>query len=617
MTNIKGLVLLFAALICPAVFAAGQPAATAATSFTNFAQTFGLAKNEETVVDPDKAFRVDVIPVDPSTIRVRFTIDDCCYLYRDKISLSVTAPDGARAAAVRLGSYQLPPGEVMTDEFFGRTEVYRRSVDVLVPIQAGNVPANEAILSARYQGCAEKGVKICYPPTTRTIPFHMAAVTAADASTPPSSGFLWSVLSAFIGGVLLTFTPCVLPMVPILSGAIVGTEGARLTKLRGGLLSYAYVLGTALTYTIAGAIAGATGEQLQAYFQNAWAIGLFSAVIVLLALSMFGLYELRLPSSLQTLLYRHSKQLHHDAKSWIAGEFVGVFLLGAISALIIGACVAPVLAFTLGSAIATRDPWLGGAIMFALAHGQGLFLVAIGVSEGVLLPRSGPWMQVVRYVFGVLLLGVAIYLVSFVPGIPVLFLWAALLIVTAVYLGATQNLPAGAGGQRYLWKGVGTLLLVWGVLALIGAFAGNRDILNPLAFSFSGRTDMPDPARAASLFVPVKTVQELEQRLADARAAGKPVILDYYATWCADCVRMESSTFLDPRVRAAVMTRFVPLQADVTDPGNPDARAIKQRFGVYGPPAVLMFSKNGEEQRNLRIYGYKSSEEFLALLAAL
>lgn len=585
-----------------------------------FAQIFQSSKEESEVVDPEKAFRVEAAALDGSSVTVRFRIDDCCYLYREKMRFSLGSTDGKPLPeTLRIGAYTLPPGAVINDDFFGSMQIYRGDVSARLGIENAAAAPKNLLLNVTYQGCAEKGVKICYPPATRTIPIQFVSSAAgATLSTPRSNSALLAILAAFAGGLLLTFTPCVLPMIPILSGVIVGAEGTHITKRRGGTLSYTYVLGTAVTYAVAGAIAGATGEQLQAYFQNPWAVGLFSAILVLLALSMFGLYELQMPTAIQSLLHHHSGRIHQKSKASSTGEYVGVFLLGAASALIIGACVAPVLAFSLGSAIATHDPWLGAAIMFALAHGQGAVLIAIGVSEGFLLPRAGPWMHTVKHVFGVLLVGVAINLLGVLPEVPVLLLWAALLVVCAVYLGATQSLPREASGWRYLQKGIGTLALLWGIAALLGGFAGNRDVLRPVVLGQSatvvGTASAPAPMEAA--FKSVRTLQELEAQLAQAHDAGKPVILDYYATWCTDCVRMEHSTFRDPRIRAT-MARFVALQADVTATESPEVKSIKRRFGVYGPPAMLFFASDGVERQSLRSYGYQTADELLALLRQL
>jgi len=593
-------------------------------SLKDLAQIVSPNSGEQEVVDPEQAFKVSVTGGERA-LTARFDIADCCYLYRDKMRFEVVG-DG-----VRLGKVTLPAGKKKTDEFFGPTEVYYRGLDVKLPLQAsGTMPAAFTV-KVSYQGCSEKGVTICYPPTTKSFQIASAATglsaSEATSAAAPADAFpagdaatdrkpiVLAVLAAFGAGLLLTFTPCVLPMIPILSSIIVGSGEKKITKWQGGLMSYAYVFGTAVTYTIAGVVAGKTGDQLQAQFQNPWAIGTFSVILVLLALSMFGLYTLQMPAFIQSTLHHHS----HKARTH-RGTYVGLFVMGLISALIVGACVSPVLIGALGAAIAARDPVLGGGIMFALAHGQGVILLAMGIGAGWLLPRAGGWMDHVKHAFGVLLIAVAIYLLGYLPNVPVLYFWAVLLIATSIYLGVAVGARKIASGWRYAWKGVETLLLVWGILALLGAFNGNRDIFDPLpAFAPGGtaptaRGTSPD---APSLFQPVTTIAELDGRLAEAKAAGKPVLLDYYATWCTDCLRMEKSTFLDPQVRDVVGNRFVALQADVTDPNDPESKAIKQRFGVYGPPAMLFFGADGAERRELRTYGYKNAEAFLQLLQKL
>jgi thiol:disulfide interchange protein DsbD len=586
-------------------------------------------------VDPEKAFMVNVMARGNDTLLVRFDVADCCYLYRDKMKFELAAADGgAPPADVRLADFTLPAGKIKTDEFIGKTKIYEMGAEVALPVVGLGTRDRELLLKVTYQGCSEKGVAICYPPLTKKFAAQFRGGVLSVASAPEQTlsasavkepgaygTLIFAVLAAFGAGLLLSFTPCVLPMVPILTGVIVGTEGTHLTKLRGGLLSYSYVLGTSLTYTVAGAVAGATGDQLQAYFQTPWAIGTFAALLVLLAFSMFGFYQLQVPSSIQSLLHHHSTRMHHQAKQWFGGELIGAFILGLISALIIGACVSPVLVSVLGAAIVAKDPVLGGAIMFALAHGQGTILIALGVGAGFLLPRVGKWMNSVKHLFGALLIAVAIYLLGYLPQVPVLLLWAAFFIVSAVYLGATQSLPENASGWRYLWKGVGTFLLIWGVLALLGGFTGHRDFLHPLPLpsSSTGMTPVAGGTTAPSadsghLFERVTSLGDLENRLTAAKTAGQPVILDYYADWCTDCLRMEKATFTDPRVREELRRRFVLLQADVTDPSNPDGKAIKQHFGVYGPPAMLFFSANGQERRELRTYGFRNVDEFIALL---
>jgi thiol:disulfide interchange protein DsbD len=409
------------------------------------------------------------------------------------------------------------------------------------------------------------------------------------------------MLAAFGSGLLLTFTPCVLPMVPILSSIIVGQGNKSLTKLQAGLLSFSYVVGTTVTYTAVGVTAGATGDQLQAYFQNAWAIGILSLVFVLLALSMFGLYALQMPGFIQSYLQKHVQTIK-------GGSFFGAFILGLLSALIVGACVSPLLISALSIAISSKDPVLGGAIMFAMALGMGVLLIAMGIGAGFLLPKAGPWMDTVKNIFGVLLLAVAIYLLSALPKVPVLLLWSALLIATAVYLGL-RVAPQGPRPWNYFGKGAGVFLLIWGIFAFIGGLAGNRDVFRPMPVNMhlNGLPAVP--------FQRVTTLRDLEAYLTQAKATGKPAIVDFYADWCIDCVRLEKATFSDPRVRQK-MHGFILLQADVTD-NTPDAKAVKQRLAVLGPPATLFFAAGGEERLDLRFYGFKSADEFLAVLAQI
>jgi thiol:disulfide interchange protein DsbD len=596
-------------------------------SLKDLARDIGGGAPDEPV-DPEKAFVVSVARAGDAALAVRFDVADCCYLYRDKTRVELVPPSGgALPDDVRLGDYKLPAGKAKTDEFLGKTEVYTAPFELKVPV-AGLARATGAALKVSYQGCSEKGVAICYPPTSKT--FSLGDVIATASAAEPRAGapvktdngkFLVYVLGAFGIGLLLTFTPCVLPMIPILSSVIVGSAAdRRITKLEGGMLSTAYVLGTAVTYTAAGVLAGATGEQLQAYFQHPLALMSFATLFVALALSMFGFYELQMPSFVQSHLHHHSHHVHSRFKHLKGGALIGLFVMGLLSALVVGACVSPLFISALGVAIANRDPVLGGAIMFAMALGMGVILIAIGVGAGFLMPKAGAWMERVKHVFGVLLLAVAIYLLGFIPQVPVLLLWAALLVIVGVYLGATQSLPAGAGGWQYLWKGIGTVSLIWGVAALLGGFAGNREILSPLPALGGGATvavgGSPGAGSAAEapLFERVKTLATLESRLAQAQAARKPALLDYYADWCTDCLRMEKATFRDPGVRAELEKRFVLLQADVTDPNDPEVKAMKQRFGVFGPPAMLFFASSGEEQRELRSYGFRSVEEFLGLL---
>lgn len=587
---------------------------------------------EEEFLPPDSAFPLDVYFEDSfedgNAIVARWNIADGYYLYRHKFTFAIV--DGP--AGVKLGEAELPKGTVKQDEFFGNIEAYYGDTTVRIPVLIESEASVGQKLAVKfgYQGCAEAG--ICYPPITKTIDFQLPdkALPAGKASLaetniaakPESTGSgessadnrlsnkekLLALLAAFGVGLLLTFTPCVLPMIPILSSIIVGQGDEKITKLRGGILSLTYVLGTSVTYTAAGVMAGKTGEQLQAYFQNVWAIGILSGILVIMALSMFGLFELHMPSFIQSRLHSHNHK---------GGKLVGVFIMGIISSLIVGACVSPLLITVLGLAITTKDPVLGGGVMFAMSMGMGVILIAIGIGAGSILPKAGKWMENVKHVFGVLLLAVAIYLLGVLPEVPVLYLWAALLIVTAIYLGATESIPVGSSGRRYLWKGAGIVLLIWGVFALLGGMSGNRDILNPLPLStfglnkvsVSGTADQPDSAHT-ELFEKVSTMEEITVRMNQARAQNKPVAIDFFATWCVDCLRMEKSTFMDSRIGKLLRNEFILLQVDVTDPKDPHGRAIKKHFGVFGPPAMLFFSATGKPLEELNFYGYKAPDEF-------
>lgn len=562
----------------------------------------GGGSNQQDFLHPNDAFRFELTPMGRDALLARFFIEPGYYLYQDKFSVESGHP------AVKVDRIRLPEGTKKVDEYFGETVVYYDNVDAQVALARRSDGAETASFKLGYQGCAEDG--ICYPPIEKTVSLRLPgprdAVAAPGAGSGPGGGSglqsaYWPVLLAFGSGLLLTFTPCVLPMVPILAGIIVG-QGGRVTRLRGGGLASVYVLGTAATYTAVGVVAGLTGDQLQAWFQNIWAIGFIALLIVLMALSMFGFYELSMPSGVQS-------RLQHRATGLKAGAFGGVFLMGVLSALIVGACVSPILISILGLAINRGDPVLGGAIMFSMALGMGVFLIAMGFGFGYLLPRAGPWMERIKHLFGVMLLGVAVYLLGAIPAVPVLYLWAALLLGTAVYLGVH-----GIAGEPMRWRvarqAVAVVLVAWGVLAVLGGVQGNRDILRPVDYQALSGAHGPRP-EARAQFQKVSDPGGLAELMEAARKQGKPVMVDYYADWCVDCVRMEKTTFTVPRVADTLNDRFVLVQVDVTDPNDPGRRAIKQAHGIFGPPAMLFFDGRGEEIRSMRRYGYMDGEEFL------
>jgi thiol:disulfide interchange protein DsbD len=411
------------------------------------------------------------------------------------------------------------------------------------------------------------------------------------------AGGFWLTVASFFGfGLLLAFTPCVLPMVPILSGVIVG-GGQHVTRTRGFLLAAIYVLGMALTYAVAGVAAGLSGAMLAATLQNPWVLGAFAGLFVVFALAMFGLYDLQLPVALQSGLAAASNRLH-------GGHAAGVFVMGVLSALIVGPCVAAPLAGALLYISQSRDVVLGGCALFALALGMGAPLLLVGASAGALLPRAGPWMETVKRFFGVVLLGLAIYIVSplLTPAVH-MGAWAILLVVTAIFLRAIDPLPQQARAFDRLGKGIGVLALVAGVAFAIGALSGSRDILQPLAGLRGGAEPRETP------FQRVASVAELDARLA---APGKPVMLDFYADWCVSCKEMERFTFTDERVRQR-LSGLVLLQADVTA-NTPEHAALLKRFRLFGPPGIVFFDAGGREIEGLRVIGFQPADKFAGVL---
>jgi thiol:disulfide interchange protein DsbD len=395
-------------------------------------------------------------------------------------------------------------------------------------------------------------------------------------------------------------------MIPILSGIIAGQK--HVTRSSGFMLSLAYVLGMAITYAIVGVIAAQSGTLLSNALQNPIALGIGAAIFVVLALSMFGFFDLQLPSALQSKLTETSNKLH-------GGHFTGVFGMGALSALIVGPCVAPPLAAALAYIAQTGDSLKGGLSLFSLALGMGVPLLAVGLSAGTLLPKAGPWMNGVKYFFGVAMLGVAIWLISpFLPPWLNMALWAALLIISAVYLHALDPLPQHAKGWQRLWKGVGVVSLIAGLGLLLGALGGSRDILQPLAV-YKGALAGPVNGQAATAhgltFEKVGNAAELDSRLAAAKMAGKPVMLDFYADWCVSCKEMEKFTFSDARVQTRLADAIL-LQADVTGNTSED-KALLKRFGLFGPPGIIFWGADGIQATH-KVIGYEAADKFLTSL---
>ncbi|WP_173069413.1 protein-disulfide reductase DsbD [Sulfurimicrobium lacus] len=594
---------------------AAKPAASGGLAALASLAGLGGAKQDE-FLEPDLAFKLKVSVKDAQTLVASFTPAPGYYLYRDKIKLALKDAPGSSIA-----NLELPKGEPKSDPNFGTSEVYHHPFDAIVHLQGA---AKKITLKASYQGCSEKGV--CYPPILKsfdlTLPPQVAQENAAVAAPLSSAvadapatavdgsessqiaallkgGNFWLVVASFFGfGLLLALTPCVFPMIPILSGIIVG-QGHHLTKPRAFALSLAYVMGMAITYAAAGVAAGLSGALLSNALQNPLVLGVFAFVFVLLAFSMFGFYELQMPSFIQSRFNDASNKMK-------GGNAAGVFLMGALSAVIVGPCVAAPLAGALAYIGLTHDVWLGGWALFAMALGMGMPLLAVGLSAGALLPRAGGWMEAVKAFFGVLLLGVAIWLISpVIPAVVHMLLWAALLIVSAIYLHALDPLPHPTKGWSKFWKGVGVVALIAGVALLVGALSGGRDILQPLSGLRGAGTAQAAEASHAS-FEKVKNIAELEQRL--QKAGGKPVMLDFYADWCVSCKELERFTFSNPQVQSRLKD-VVLLQADVTA-NSDDDKALLKKFGLFGPPGIIFFDHSGKE--NGRMIGFENPEKFLA-----
>ncbi len=606
------------AIMPSAVLASDAPAGGVLSSL---AQRFGLSSTpSREFLDPEQAFVLTVDAVNGTTVRARWDIAKGYYLYRDKFGFAVKdSPD------VELGTFTSPRGEVKADPNFGSVEVYHQPVTLHLPVTRSDPATRKDItLEVRYQGCADAG--FCYPPITKQIALMLpagtagfiaeesAAASATDADIPEQDRYARSLASGntaltlltFFGlGVLLAFTPCMFPMIPILSSIIVG-QGAGLSTRRAFSLSLTYVLAMALAYTVAGVLAGLFGGNLQAVFQNPWILGSFVVVFVLLALSMFGFYELQLPARWQSKLADVSNKQR-------GGSYTGVAVMGLLSALIVGPCLAAPLAGALIYIGQSGDATLGGAALFALSMGMGLPLLAIGTSAGKLLPRAGGWMKAIKAVFGVLLLAVGVWMLErIVPPYVAMVLWAMLLIISAVYMGALERLVPEASGWRKLWKGAGMVLLIYGGLVLLGAASGGKDVLRPMhGSSFMGgasiMAEQPLPFKA------IKGMAGLTRELEAAQAAGKPVMLDFYADWCVSCKEMEKLTFSDPAVRQ-VLAGMVLLQADVTA-NDADDQALLKHFGIFGPPSIMFFSADGVEQHTRRLVGFLDAATFKAHVA--
>ena len=579
----------------------------------------GLGGSQQaTFLPPDQAFVLQVRARDADTLQADFTIAPGYYLYRDKISFTVAE------GATKITAVKLPEGELKQDPNFGATVVYHQSFQAEIKLNRSSKEAVHLALNTSYQGCSDKG--LCYPSQDKVLQLDLPRASQSTQTLPPTSsdtrtavaiemspqtdnskiaqlfksGSFWLITTFFFGaGLLLALTPCVFPMIPILSGIIVG-RGHKITRMHAFLLSLTYVLGMAITYAAAGIAAGLTGDLISNALQTPWVLGSFAALFVLLSLSMFGFYELQLPSAWQSKLSDTSNRLH-------GGHLSGVFVMGALSAVIMGPCVAAPLAGALLYISQTHDAVLGGVALFALALGMGAPLLLIGTSAGALLPRAGAWMDGVKRIFGVMLLALAIWIIQ--PLLPVaaqMLLWGILLIFSAIYLHALEALAQQANGWHKLRKGLGLLMLLVGIAYLVGALSGARDLLRPLD-SVCAVCKADTQTSAPLAFTRINGLADLRQRV--AKANGQIVMLDFYADWCVSCKEMERLTFTDPAVQSRLKSAIL-LQADVTQNSAEDKELLK-KFGLYGPPGLLFFDVRGKELADFRVVGYQDAEKFL------
>ncbi|WP_242557993.1 MULTISPECIES: protein-disulfide reductase DsbD [Pandoraea] len=605
----------------------------------------GRAHAADDFLDPDVAFKVSKTE-QPGAVLLHFEVAKGYYLYRERFAFAADNP------AVTLGTPEFPKGEVKHDETFGKDmEVYHEPIEVRIPISKANGPFT---LNVTMQGCADKG--LCYPPMDKPLKISAAAVggaggsgasvvpgagaatqallggnssaandasTAAPVVTANASGgwlsaredyseaerilsggsFVLALAIFFALGVGLAFTPCVLPMVPILLSIVAGQEASRGKAVR---LAIAYVLGMAIVNTVIGVAAGLLGQGLIAFLQAPWVLALFALLMVILSLSMFGMYEIQLPAALRD-------RIDNAARQQKSGQWIGAAMMGVLSGLIVSPCVTAPLAAALAFIAKTGDAVFGGATLFSLSLGMGLPLVILAGGGGALLPRAGAWMDGVKRFFGFLLLGVALWIVRPLLATPVLLLGAGvLLLVAATFMRVFDNLPDGASGARRLLKGLGVAVALLGAVALVGAAAGARDPLTPLAglsAVASGSANAGAPTTEGVKFQRVRSNAELDQVVA---TAGRPVMFDFYADWCISCKEMERFVFTDPRVKAR-LDQMVLVQADVTA-NNADDQALLKRFGLFGPPGIIFFDASGKEVAGTRVIGAQSADQFLRSL---
>ncbi|MDR5751850.1 MULTISPECIES: protein-disulfide reductase DsbD [unclassified Caballeronia] len=576
-----------------------------------------VARAADDFLDPAVAFKFSATER-PGEIEVRYKIADGYYMYRERFAFA------AKGGAATLGDAQLPAGKVHFDQTFNKdVETYRGDLVIRIPVKQASGPFDVAVTS---QGCADQG--ICYPPMERVYRVNGAALQAAGATAaaPPArtdtpwydratnadyaqsllegGGFFAVVGLYFVAGVVLSLLPCSYPMIPILSAIIIG-EGARVTRARGFALSSAYVFGMALVYTALGVAAALVGQSLGAWLQNPWVLGAFGVLLTAFALTLIAGFDIALPERWQSGVNAASQKRS-------GGKFAAVMVMGALSALVVGACMTAPLFAVLAFVAHTGSAALGAAALFSMGVGLGVPLLIIGLGAGTLLPRAGSWMDGVKVFFGVVLLGAALWIVwPVLGGVAQMLLAALWLLISAAALGLFAAGAATLTIWRRLGRGLGAAFAIWAATLLVGLAAGSTDPLRPLAvFAARGSGGGVTQQAQGPTFAPVRSSTELDLAV---KAAARPAMLDFYADWCVSCKEMEHLTFSDPRVRAR-LAQLNLLRADVTA-NNADDQALLKRFKLFGPPGIIFFDAQGNEKA--RVVGYESPEKFLKSMEKL
>ncbi|MDH5361067.1 MAG: protein-disulfide reductase DsbD [Gammaproteobacteria bacterium] len=604
--------------------AASTKASGGLQSLSGLASNLGLSSQQDELLPPDQAFAFQLRAIDGNTLSADWKIADGYYMYQDKIKFSIKSGDG-----VSIRELILPKGKQKDDEFFGKQVVYYKALNAQVLLARKDGAAQDIVVTVNYQGCSET-MGVCYPPATKEVSLSLGSGMIGGSSKSVS----WSqldlndsdavleyllnspiqivILVSIVLGLLIAFTACMYPMIPIVSSIIVGQGEEEMSRGKGFFLTLVYVEAMALTFGLIGGIMGGIGGGvgLQAYFQSPWLLIPFAGLFVLLSLSMFGFYEIQVPSSIQSRLTTFSNQQK-------GGNLIGVGFMGAMSALIIGPCGGPMLIAMLAYAAGIGTVGEGFVALFAFGNGMGLPLLAVGLLGGELLPRAGNWMNVIKATAGVILLAVALVFLErmpsiFAPGLTT-FLWAALFIVSSIYIGALEPIKEAASGWSKFRKGLGVIVLLYGAIFLVASLTdGSGDLSDPLHGSkltgSGSAVSSGSSSTAKSHFTLIKTVDDLKKEL----AKGQPVMLDFYADWCTYCKTYEKYVFPDPQV-AARMAKLNVIQADVTANDSED-KALLKHVGVFLPPAILFFGPDGKEIRSLRVVGEMDAPQFQAQL---